>query len=106
MKKVILLLLSLSLFIPGYSQPSIKKIDSIVKSIESQKTLKLNTVCDTFPVAYSELTNIECVRFYSVKGKLVKAIYSLEYHNKDGTNYFIEFGYNFLEEFKQLTSKK
>lgn len=166
MKKVILLLFSLSFYILGHSQPSTKKIDSIVKVIESQKTLTLDTVCDTFPVAYSELSNIECARFYSMKGKLVKVIYSLEYHDKDtarkntqtqidvfyyndgllvkviskdfdqsppkdlqfylneahrkkyvsketinagrhdGMGYYIEFGYNFLEEFKQLTLKK
>ena len=145
--------------------PSPKKIDSIVKVIDAQKNL-LKTVCDTFPVANSQLTNIECARFFSFKGKLVKVIYSLAYHQKDttrsdiqtqidvfyynndllvkvvskdfdqsppkdiqfylgeahrkkyiaketvnagkqdGANYYIEFGYNFLEEFKKLTSKK
>lgn len=167
MKKVTLLLISLSLYLSGHSQlPSTKKIDSIVKIINSQKNLKTDLVCDTFPVPNSDLSNIECARFYSLKGKLVKVIYSLAYHQKDtthqniqtqidvfyynndllikvvskdfdhlppkdiqfylgephrkkyisketinagkqdGAKYFVEFGYNFLEEFKQLTLKK
>jgi len=163
MKKAHLLLISLSLYLLGNSQPHTKQIDSLVKFIDTQKTLKTDVVCDTFTVAYSKLSNIECARFYSLKGKLVKVIYSLEYndtigkkiqtqvdvfyynngllikviskdfdqsppkdshiyfnesHKKkyvsketinagryDGVDYFIEFGYNFLEEFKQLKSK-
>jgi len=159
-------LISLNLYIVGDSQPQPKQIDSIVRKIDAQKTLKTDIVCDTFQVANSELSNIECARFYSVKGKLVKVIYSLQYHHKDtartnistqldvfyyndgllikviskdfdqsppkdfqyylnekhlkkyvsketinagkfnGVNFFIEFGYNFLEEFKLLTTKK
>lgn len=167
MKKLILVLISLNFYTPGYSQPSTKKTDSIVRIIDAQKTLKADIVCDTFPVPNSELSNIECARFYLLKGKLVKVIYSWEYRNKDtaiktvrtqtqidvyyyqndllikviskdfdqsppkdsqiyfneshrkkydskktinagkydGVDYFIEFGYNFLEEFKQLKLK-
>jgi len=157
--------MSLGLYILGYSQIQTKKIDSIARIIDAQKSLKTDIVCDTFRVANSELSNIECARFYSVKGKLVKVIYSLQYHHKDtartnistqldvfyyndgllikviskdfdqsppkdfqyymnerhqkkyvsketinagkydGVNYFIEFGYNFLEEFKQFKLK-
>ena len=165
MKKLVLLFLILFLYWQGYSQLPIKRIDSIVRIIDAQKTLKVNVVCDTFPVTNSDLSNIECASFYSLKGKLVKIIYSWEYRHKDttrkniqtqidvfyyhdgllikvvskdfdqsppkdiqlylderhrkkylskatvnagrydGINYYIEFGYNFLEEFKQLTHK-
>jgi hypothetical protein len=166
MKKLVLLFTLFSLFLSAKSQlPSPKKIDSIVKAIDAQKNL-LKIVCDTFPVAYSEMKNIECARFYSYKGKLVKVIYSLQYQHKDttrinistqldvfyykdsllvkviskdfdqsppkdlqfylgeahrkkyisketinagkqdGAGYYIEFGYNFLEEFKKLNAKK
>jgi hypothetical protein len=163
MKKATLLLYLTGLCLIGYSQPQIKKIDSLVKSIDAQKTLKTDNVCDTFTVDYSKLSNIECARFYSLKGKLVKVIYSWEYKDSsgkkiqtqidvfyynngllikviskdfdqsppkdsqiylnerhrekydsketinagkyDGVKYFIEFGYNFLEEFKQLKPK-
>jgi hypothetical protein len=165
MKKITLFLTFLGLYLLGNSQTQVKKIDSLVKSIDAQKTLKTDKVCDTFKVDFSELSNIECARFYSLKGKLVKVIYSQEYHHKDttrknihsqidvfyynngllikvvskdfdqsppkdsqiyfneshrkkydlkktinaskydGVDYFIEFGYNFLDEFKQLKPK-
>ena len=84
MKKLVLLFIPLGLYFQVHSQlPQPKKIDSIVKKIDAQKTLKTDIVCDTFPVANSELSNIECARFYSLNGRLVKVIYSLQYHYKD-----------------------
>ena len=164
MKKLVLLLFSFGFYAMGYSQVSPKQIDSIVNRIESEKTLKQKTVCDTFTVSFSNLATIECLKFYFVKDKLFKAIYSNDYHRKDsarniptrfdvfyynegllikviskdfdnspptdikfyltekdlkkflaketqhygkydGANYFIEFGYALLNEFKQLNQK-
>ena len=166
MKKTMLLLLPLSLYIFAYSQPSIKKIDSLVKVIESKKDLALKALSDTFPTANPKVVTIESVKFYSSKNKLVKVVFSGYYHRKDsvmnnivtdsdvyyfnddvlikviskdydlsppkdlqfylnekhlkkylaketqfsdkfdGSNYFIELGYNLLAEFKYLTKNK
>ncbi|HET9745680.1 MAG TPA: hypothetical protein VFP97_08205 [Chitinophagaceae bacterium] len=166
MKKVILPLLSISLYLSVYSQVPLKRTDSIVNSIESKQTLTLNTVSDTFATQGSKLLTVESVKFYSSKKKLAKVIFSGYYHQKDSTrhnipadhdvfyfsndvlikviskdfdhtppkdlqfyldekhrkkylsketqyfskfdgiNYFIELGYNLLEEFKFLTRGK
>lgn len=166
MKKVILPLLLYALYLSGYSQIPMKRIDSIVNSIESKKTLSLNIVSDTFPASGSDLVTIEAVKFYSSKNKLAKVVFSGYYHQKDsnrnnipadhdvfyfsndvlikviskdfdhtppkdlqfylnekhrkkylsketqyfskydGINYFIELGYNLLEEFRFLTRSK
>jgi uncharacterized protein YcfL len=165
MKKLGLLLLYLSLSIPGFSQGPVKRTDSIVNLIESKKTLTVNLVSDTFPTLNSNLVNIESVKFYSLKNKLLKVIFSVYYYRKDstktniptdydvfyfnddilikviskdfdqsppkdlqiylnenhlkkylsketvnhskfdGAKYFIELGYNLLDEFKRLTRK-
>lgn len=165
MKKGILLLISLGLYILGYSQIPTKRIDSIVNSIESKKALPAKVLSDTFPTANAGVVSIESVKFFSSKNKLQKVIFSAHYHSKDstrndmltdydvfylsndvlikviskdfdqsppkdvqfylnekhlkkylaketqyfskyeGVNYFIELGYNLLEEFKFLTKK-
>ena len=165
MKRLVLLLLPLSISLTGYSQILVKRTDSIVNSIDAKKTLTVASVSDTFPVSYSKLLSIENVKFYSAKGTLLKVIfttyylgkdstktnilteYDVFYFNKDllikviskdfdqsppkdmqfylnerhlkkyvsketinsskyeGANYFIELGYNLLEEFKLLTRK-
>ena len=157
--------MSLPLFITGFSQTPVKRTDSIVKLIESNKALTVKHVSDTFPTANSKVVNIELVKFYSSKNKLGKVIFSAYYHRKDstsdniltdyevfyfnndvlikviskdfdqsppkdlqlylnennlkkylskatmnyskyaGANYFIELGYNLLDEFKLLTKK-
>ena len=150
----------------GYSQIlNTKRIDSIISTIESKKTLTLNTVADTFPTVNSDVVTVESVRFYSAKNKLLKVIFSSYYYNKgpaksnilaqyevfyfyndslikaiskdfdlsppkdfqyyltdkhlkkyvsketinasryDGANYFVELGYNLLNEFKNLPQK-
>jgi hypothetical protein len=166
MKKLILLLIPLSSCLPGYSQIPVKRTDSIVNSIESKKGLTVNNVSDTFPTVNANVVIIERVNFYSVKGKLLKVLFSSEYFRRDsvknniltqheifyfnndvlikviskdfdetppkdlkiylneshlkkylskqtlnstrfdGANYFIELGYNLLEEFKQLIKIK
>ena len=68
-----------------YSQPPVKRIDSIVKLIESNKTLTLKLAADTFPTSNSNLVNIESVKFYSAKNKLLKVVFSAYYHRKDST---------------------
>ena len=165
MKKLTLLLLFLGLSISVFPQNPAKRTDSIVKVIESNKTLTLKLVSDTFPTFNSNVVNIESVKFYSSKNKLLKVIFSAYYHRKDstsintltdydvfyfnndvlikviskdfdqsppkdlqvylneshlkkylaketlnsskyaGTKYFIELGYNLLDEFKLLTKK-
>ena len=165
MKKLTLLLLLLSLFISAFPQASQKRTDSLVRIIESNKTLTLKLVSDTFPTYNSKVVNIESVKFYSSKNKLRKVIFSAYYQSKDstrintltdydvfyfnddvlikviskdfdqsppkdlpvylneshlkkylaketlnaskyaGTKYFIELGYNLLDEFKLLTKK-
>lgn len=165
MKKLALLLFSLSFYILGHSQIPVKRTDSLVTLIESRKTLTVNLVSDTFPTFNSNVVNIESVKFYSSKNKLLKVIFSAYYHRKDstrnnmltdhdifyfnndvlikaiskdfdqsppkdlqlylneshlkkyisketlnyskyaGTKYFIELGYNLLDEFKRLTKK-
>jgi len=165
MKKLTLLLLFLSLFTTGFPQTSAKRIDSIVKVIESNKTLTLKLVSDTFPTFNSTVVNIESVKFYSSKNKVQKIIFSAYYHRLDSTSnniladydvfyfnndvlikviskdfdqsppkdlqlylneshlkkyiaketlnyskyagakYFIELGYNLLDEFRRLTKK-
>ena len=71
------------IFSVGYSQiPNIKRIDSIVSTIELKKTLTLNVVSDTFPTVNPDVVTIESVRFYSTKNKLLKAIFSSYYYNK------------------------
>ena len=166
MIKLTLLLLFLSFSIIGYSQTPAKRTDSIVKLIESNKTLTQKLVSDTFPTFNAKVVNIESVKFYSSKNKLLKVIFSAYYHRKDstsnnmlsdydvfyfnndvlikviskdfdqsppkdlqlylneshlkkylaketlnaskyaGTKYFVEVGYNLLEEFKLLGKKK
>ena len=69
----------------GYSQIPVKRTDSIVNSIEAKKALTVNVVSDTFPVSYSELLMIETVKFYSLKNKLLKVIFSVNYYSKDST---------------------
>lgn len=67
----------------GHSQiPNIKRIDSIVSTIESKKALTLKVVSDTFPTVNPDVVTIESVRFHSAKNKLVKAIFSSYYYNK------------------------
>ncbi len=165
MKKLTLLLFGFSFYILGYSQTPAKRTDSIVKVIESNKTLTVKLVSDTFPTFNSKVVNIESVKFYSLKNKLLKVIFSAYYHRKDsttnniladydvfyfnndvlikvvskdfdqsppkdlqfylneshlkkylaketlnqskyaGTKYFIELGYNLLDEFKRLAKK-
>ena len=83
MKRMVMLLIPLSLYQIGYSQIPVKRTDSIVNSIESKKTLTVNSVSDTFPVSYSKLLTIENVKFYSAKGKLLKAIFTTYYYGKD-----------------------
>jgi hypothetical protein len=84
MKKLILLLIAFSLYTTGYSQlPAPKKIDSIVKLIESKKDLVLKAISDTFPTANPKIVMIESVKFYSSKNKLVKVAFSGYYHRKD-----------------------
>jgi|GEM_PF-2058074 len=85
MKKVTLLLLSLPLFIAGFSQGPVKRTDSMVNLIESRKTLTIKLVSDTFPTSTSNLVNVESVKFYSSKNKLQKVIFSAYYHRKDST---------------------
>ena len=80
-----LFFIPLTLYIQGHSQPPTKRIDSIVKMIEAQKNLKLNTVCDTLSISYSDLSTIECLKFYFAKDKLHKVIYSTDFHHKDST---------------------
>ena len=150
----------------GYSQiPNIKRIDSIVSTIEFKKALKLNVVSDTFPTVNPDVVTIESVKFHSTKNKLLKVIFSTYYYNKgpaksnilaqyevfyfyndslikviskdfdlsppkdlqyylnekhlkkyvsketmnasryEGVNYFIELGYNLLNEFKTVSKK-
>lgn len=84
MKKLILSLVTLSLYIVGFSQlPSPKRIDSLVRIIESKKDLVAKVVSDTFPTENPSLLNIETVKFYSSKNKLVKVIFAGYYHRKD-----------------------
>ena len=84
MKKLILLLLLSGIYIFGYSQiPVAKRIDSIVKLIESKKDLTLKALSDTFPTANPKIVSIESVKFYSSKNKLVKVAFSSYYHRKD-----------------------
>src|SRR5688572_28758730 len=86
MKKVTLLLFPLSFYMVGYSQLPSKRTDSIVKVIESKKTLTVNLVSDTFPTFNSNVVTIESVKFYSSKNKLLKVIFSTYYHRKDSTS--------------------
>ena len=84
MKKLILLFLLISNSVFGYSQiPVAKRIDSIIKGIESKKDLTLKALSDTFPTVNPKVVNIESVRFYSSKNKLVKVAFSGYYHRKD-----------------------
>ena len=84
MKKLILLLIIFSHYEVVYSQlPSPKKIDSLVKLIESKKDLVIKTVSDTFPTANPNVITIEFVKFYSLKNKLVKVAFAGYYHRKD-----------------------
>lgn len=83
MKKIILLLFPLSFFLLGYSQPPVKRIDSIVNTIESKKNLILNAVSDTFPTVNPDVSTIESVKFHSAKNKLNKVFFSCYYHSKD-----------------------
>ena len=167
MKKLVLISIGLISYVLGSSQLPVKRTDSLVNSIESNKTLTIKVVSDTFPLSNSSsLVTIESVKFYSLKNKLLKAIFSAYYHSKDstknnilteyetfyfnndllikvnakdfdesppkdlqfylnekhlkkylaketlnftkydGVNYFIELGYNLLEEFKQLIKNK
>jgi len=81
---MILLFITFGLYILGYSQlPSPKKIDSIVKLIDSKKDLVLKALSDTFPTANPKVMTIESVKFYSSKNKLVKVVFSGYYHRKD-----------------------
>ena len=86
MKKLTLLLLSLDLFIPGFSQTPVKRTDSLVNLIEAKKTLTAKLVSDTFPTFNSNVVSIESVKFYSSKNKLLKVIFSAYYHRKDSTS--------------------
>ena len=94
MKKLTLLLLFVSLFILGFPQTPVKRTDSIVKLIEANKTLLVKLVSDTFPTANSNVVNIESVKFYSSKNKVLKVIFSVYYHRKDSTSD------NFLTEYE------
>src|SRR4030095_1962633 len=86
MKKLILLLLPLSFHLLAYSQLPAKRTDSIVNTIELKKSLTLNVVSDTFPTVNPRVVNIESVKFYSSKNKLLKVIFSGYYHRKDSTS--------------------
>ena len=84
MKKMGPLLVTFSLYIVGHSQlPSPKRIDSLIRVIESRKDLIVKVVTDTFPTESPSLLNIETVKFYSSKNKLVKVIFAGYYHRKD-----------------------
>lgn len=165
MMKLAILSLILCIKLPGMSQLQLKRLDSIANSIDAKKTLTLKVVSDTFRIPNAGFVNIENVKFYSLKGKLQKAIFSTYYHQKDssrtniltgyevfyfnndllikvtskdfdqtppkdlqfylnerdlkkymakqttranrydGANYFVEIGYNLLDEFKALIKK-
>jgi hypothetical protein len=77
--------MSVSLFIPGFPQGQIKRTDSLVNLIDAKKTLTINLVADTFRTANSNLVTLESVKFYSLKNKLLKVIFSVYYYRKDST---------------------
>lgn len=94
MKKLVLLLIPMILFLIGDSQITAKRTDSIVRLIESKKPLTVSVVSDTFPVSYADLSMIESVKFYSSKNKLVKVIFSDYYCGKDSTRNNVPTGYD------------
>jgi hypothetical protein len=79
--------IAFSLILPwkATTQPVVKHIDSLVKIIESKRTLTVNVVADTFPIAHSNLLRIERLQFYSTNNKLAKVISSRGHHAKDST---------------------
>jgi len=108
MRKAVFLFTICLFSILGHSQNPTKRIDSIVKLINSEKSLKVKMVCDTSFVSYSDLSTIECLKFYFQKDKLLKAIYSLDYRRKDSTlnnssSRFDEFYYNDGQLIKVIT---
>lgn len=87
MKKIITFFFLILLYITGQSQlPSPKKIDSLVKTIESKKDLIVKSVSDTFPTANSKIMAIESLKFYVSKNKLVKIVFSGYYNRKDSVD--------------------
>lgn len=83
MKKLTLLLFFLSFCALGYAQMPVKRIDSLVKIIESKKTLTVNIISDTFPIANSNLLRIESRKFYSADNKLLKVVSARDNQTKD-----------------------
>ena len=74
MRAIVLLFYVLLIYSRADSQKLVKKIDSLINSIENSNTLTMISRCDTAITSHSDYTIALCDEYYSYNNKIFKII--------------------------------